>query len=65
MHQSPLKLPGSRREKYGAKFALADDDAGPQMRQHRTSQGKTRKFQWRDEGGPESGRSGPRQHQRG
>jgi hypothetical protein len=63
MHQSPQKLLGGRREKYGAKFTLADDDAGPQMRQHRTSQGKAaRKAQWRDDA--DTGRPGPRQHPR-
>lgn len=51
MHQSPQKLTGGRREKYVAALALVDDDAAPQMRQHRTSQGKARKTQWREEGG--------------
>jgi hypothetical protein len=65
MHQSPQKLLGGRREKYGPQFALADDDAVPLLRQHRTSQGKPRKSQWRDDVQPEPGRPGPRQHPRG
>ncbi|RYZ07488.1 MAG: hypothetical protein EOO24_10985 [Comamonadaceae bacterium] len=49
MHQSPQKQLGGRREKYvAAAFALADDD-GPQRPQHRTSQGKARKMQWRED----------------
>jgi hypothetical protein len=64
MHQSPQKLLGNRREKY-AKFALADDEAGPQMHQHRTSQGKARKSQWRDDAQGEGARPGSRPHPRG
>jgi hypothetical protein len=56
MHQSPQKQVGNRRDKYVAAFPVADDDSAPQMRQHRTSQGKVRSKHWRDEGPRDNGR---------
>jgi hypothetical protein len=61
MHQSPQKQLGGRREKYVAALATEDDDAGPERRQHRTSQGKARKSQWRDDGARDDVRGAGRQ----
>jgi hypothetical protein len=65
MHQSPQKQLGGRREKYVAALTTDDDDASPERRQqHRTSQGKARKFLWRDDGVRDDARAAGRLHPR-
>lgn len=63
MHQSPQKLPATRREKY-ADFDNGDADTEAERRTYRASQPKARKFPLREEFSPGEQRW-DKQHSRG